>query len=195
MKKIALIIGGLFALLASCGIGAAMGGSGDATTNVASSEPAATETVTATPDTRPQATATATVTRTVTETKKVPGPTVRVTVTAAKPKPKPRPEPAAVAGDPTAAQENAIGSAQDYLENQAFSRKGLIEQLMFEDYSRADATYAVDHLTVNYRKQAAKSAKDYLNEQHFSHGGLVQQLMFEGYTRAQAEYGTRHAGL
>jgi hypothetical protein len=95
----------------------------------------------------------------------------------------------------TAAQENAVASAQDYLDYGAFSRKGLIDQLEFEGYSTKDATYAVDHIEVDWNEQAAASAKDYLDYDSFSHKGLVDQLKFEGFTPEQAEYGVTQAGL
>jgi len=41
-------------------------------------------------------------------------------------------------------QSNAVSKAQDYLDYEAFSRSGLIDQLVFEGFSTEDATYAVD---------------------------------------------------
>jgi hypothetical protein len=101
----------------------------------------------------------------------------------------------------TKSQEQAIGSAKSYLEFSGFSRKGLIQQLSSdagEGYSKADATYAVDHIEVNWNEQAAKSAKAYLAMTHFSRKGLIQQLESsagDGYTHAQALYGVSKAGL
>lgn len=101
----------------------------------------------------------------------------------------------------TASQEQAVGSAESYLEFKAFSRKGLIQQLSSkygEGFSKADATYAVDHITVNWNEQAAKSAESYLEMQHFSRSGLIQQLessVGEGFTHKQAVYGVSKAGL
>ena len=106
--------------------------------------------------------------------------------------PKPKPKPAPVL---TAAQENAIGTAKDYLESGHFSRSGLINQLEFEEYSKADATFAVDHIAVNWNEQAVGTARDYLETGHFSRGGLINQLEFEGYTRAQATYAVGKVGL
>ena len=76
----------------------------------------------------------------------------------------------------------------------AFSRSGLIEQLEFEGYSRSDAEFAVDNITVDWNEQAAKSAADYLSISSFSRAGLIEQLEFEGYTREEAEYGVTQAG-
>ncbi|KAA0117403.1 hypothetical protein CIW51_12610 [Mycolicibacterium sp. P9-22] len=77
----------------------------------------------------------------------------------------------------------------------AFSREGLIEQLEYEGFSAADATFAVDSITVDWNVQAAKSAQDYLEMSGFSRSGLIEQLVYEGFTPAQAEYGVAAAGL
>jgi hypothetical protein len=95
----------------------------------------------------------------------------------------------------TRAQENAIGTAKDYLNVSHFSRSGLISQLEFEDYSKADATFAVNSLHVDYNEQAVGTGQDYLDTQHFSRGGLIEQLEFEGYTKAQATYAADQLGL
>jgi hypothetical protein len=95
----------------------------------------------------------------------------------------------------TAGQANARESAEDYLAYTAFSRKGLIEQLKFEGYSKSDATYAVDAVSPDWNEQAAKAAKDYLDYSSFSRSGLIEQLEFEGYTSSQAEYGVNQTGL
>ena len=93
------------------------------------------------------------------------------------------------------AQENARLSAESYLDTQAFSRKGLMEQLKYEGFSTEDATYAVDAISVDWNEQAANSAKDYLDTQAFSRSGLIEQLEYEGFTHAQAEYGVSRTGL
>ncbi|WP_460725357.1 Ltp family lipoprotein [Nocardia heshunensis] len=91
--------------------------------------------------------------------------------------------------DITASQRNAIQSARQYLDLTAFSRSGLIHQLEYDDFSTADATFAVDSLNVDWNEQAAKSAKQYLELTSFSRSGLIDQLVYDGFTRAQAEYG------
>lgn len=95
----------------------------------------------------------------------------------------------------TKEQEQAIGTAHDYLDYTAFSKSGLIGQIASEGYSRRVATFAVNHIRVDYNKQAQLSAKDYLNYTHFSRQGLIDQLKSEGYTQAQAEYGVSKNGL
>lgn len=95
----------------------------------------------------------------------------------------------------TVSQENAVATAQDYLDYGAFSRSGLIEQLEFEEFSRADSTFAVDYLNPDWNEQAAKAAQEYLDYSSFSRQGLIDQLIFEGYTQQQAEYGVNQTGL
>jgi len=93
----------------------------------------------------------------------------------------------------TRAQQNARDSAESYLEYTAFSRSGLIDQLVYEDYGKADATVAVDSLHVDWREQAYKSAKSYLGYSSFSLNGLIDQLEYEGFSTADATYGANKA--
>jgi hypothetical protein len=97
--------------------------------------------------------------------------------------------------DETVSQANARESAESYLNTSSFSRSGLIKQLEFEGFSRADATYAVDAVNPNWNEQAAKSAKAYLDTSSFSRSGLIKQLEFEGFTTKQATYGVNQTGL
>ncbi|WP_080951500.1 Ltp family lipoprotein [Gluconobacter oxydans] len=100
----------------------------------------------------------------------------------------------------TSAQNNAVRSATNYLEMTGFSRAGLIHQLSSdagEGYSVADATVAVDSLTVDWNENAVRSAKQYLEMSGFSCKGLIHQLSSsagEKYTLAQATYGAHKAG-
>lgn len=92
-------------------------------------------------------------------------------------------------------QLNATASAQGYLTDQHFSRKGLIAQLKFEKYSTKAATAAVDSLDMDWNEQAALTARDYLSLQPFSRGSMIDQLKFDGFTGTQATYGAKKAGL
>ena len=92
-------------------------------------------------------------------------------------------------------RSNAVRSAHEYLQTEAFSYKSLYQQLKFEGYSTSDASYAASHSGANWYKEAAKGAKEYLQAEAFSRSGLIQQLEFEGYTPSQAAYGVRAVGL
>ena len=101
----------------------------------------------------------------------------------------------------TISQENAIESAQSYLDYGAFSESSLIEQLSSpygEGFSKADAEFAVAHISVDWNAEAAESAASYLENGSFSRQGLIEQLESEygeGFTHAQAVYGVDQTGL
>jgi hypothetical protein len=95
----------------------------------------------------------------------------------------------------TVSQENAIESAESYLDYSSFSESGLIDQLKYEGFSKADASFAVNHIQVDWSDQAAKSAKDYLKYSSFSRSGLIDQLKYEGFSTKQATYGVNQTGL
>lgn len=95
----------------------------------------------------------------------------------------------------TPSQQNAVRSAESYLELMGFSRQGLIDQLEFEQYSTSDATFAVDSLTVDWNAEAAESAASYLETMAFSCGSLIDQLEFENFTPEQAAFGAGQTGI
>lgn len=119
-----------------------------------------------------------------------------------KPSPKPtvapkttQPKPTKTAPKLSVGQEQAIESAESYIDSGDFSRKGLIEQLKFEGFTTKEATYAVDHITVNWTAEADDSAASYLESGSFSRKSLMDQLLYEGFTKAQAAHGVKSVGL
>jgi hypothetical protein len=96
---------------------------------------------------------------------------------------------------PTVAQRNAQAKARSYLEYSAFSRLGLIDQLIYEKFSKVDAAYGVNVLRVNWTNQAIKKAQSYLRYSAFSRQGLIDQLLYEKFTLAQATAGVNAVGL
>lgn len=100
----------------------------------------------------------------------------------------------------TGPQNNAVRSAEQYISMSGFSRDGLIQQLSSsagDGYELADATVAVDNLSVDWNEQAARSAKQYLEMSGFSCSGLIEQLSSDAgdkYTVDQANYGAKQAG-
>ena len=68
----------------------------------------------------------------------------------------------------TSGQLNAVESAEGYLDGQGFSKKGLIDQLKYEEFSEADATFAVNHVKANWNAEAVESAEGYLDGSSFS---------------------------
>jgi hypothetical protein len=108
----------------------------------------------------------------------------------------------------TVSQQQAVDSAQSYLQDEpGFSYQGLIDQLdssYGEGFSVADATFAVNYIapagdTTFWDAQAVDSAQSYMkNEPGWSACGLVQQLdssYGEQFTQAEAEYAAQQVGL
>jgi hypothetical protein len=103
----------------------------------------------------------------------------------------------------TVAEQNALESAENYLsEGMGFSKAGLIDQLSSsygEGFTKADAVFAVNHVKVNWYKQAVLSAKNYLSEgMGFSRASLISQLTSsygEKFTLSQATYAANQVGL
>ena len=93
----------------------------------------------------------------------------------------------------TTGDREALADAHQYLGFEAFSFQGLITQVEFDGFSRAQATYGVEHSGANWNKEGLLSAKQYLTTQAFSTAGLVTQLEFDKFTAAQASYGARRA--
>lgn len=94
----------------------------------------------------------------------------------------------------TLGEENALESAESYLEFSSFSYQGLVEQLEFEGYSNEEAVYAVNNCGADWNEQAAKTAQSYIDLMSFSRQELIDQLEFEGFTPEQAEYGVKAVG-
>lgn len=94
----------------------------------------------------------------------------------------------------TLAQQNAIDTAKSYLSFSGFSRSGLIDQLEFEGYATADATFASDNAGADWNVECAESAKEYMNVSSFSRSGLHDQLAFEGFTEEQITFGLQAVG-
>lgn len=104
----------------------------------------------------------------------------------------------------TRGQENAIRSAQSYLDFTAFSRAGLFDQLTSEygeGYEGADAEFALAYLEqnglVDWNAEAVESAESYLSFTSFSRQGLYDQLTSEygeQFTPEQAEHALTAVG-
>jgi SOS response regulatory protein OraA/RecX len=103
--------------------------------------------------------------------------------------------PASQAPALTLSQDNAVRKAIAYLDYSAFSKKSLIDQLVYEGYSKADASFAVDYIEVDWLEQAALKAQSYLDYSPFSRQGLIDQLVYEGFTQEEAVYGVNKVGL
>ena len=65
-------------------------------------------------------------------------------------------------------QQQAVSKGESYLDLAGFSRQGLIDQLVYEGFSEADATFAVDRIAPDWRQEAVEKAQSYLDMAGFS---------------------------
>ena len=114
--------------------------------------------------------------------------TTETKMTKPKPQPKPKPKPSM-----TGAQEEAMESAESYLDSGQFSRKGLADQLKYEEYPAADIRFAINHVKADYMAEAVEAAESYLDSGSFSRSGLADQLKYEEYTPAQIQHAVSKA--
>ncbi len=184
-KIVSGVVGGVLVL----GTIGALAGGGDDTTSLTAVVETEVPTASPTPSSTPSATPV--------ETTEAATPTPTPTPTKTK-----QPEPTKAAEpEGTAAQMNALRSAEDYLSFKGFSKAGLINQLSSEygdGYAKADATWAVEHLDVNWNEQAVRVAQSYLDMKGFSRNGLIDQLTSEygeQFTVKQATYAANKVGL
>lgn len=90
--------------------------------------------------------------------------------------------------------ENALRSAENYVDIMPMSEKGLYKQLTSEageGYPEDAAQYAIDNVEVDYNEQALKSAINYQEIMPMSDDALLQQLTSDAgdqYTTEQAQY-------
>ena len=96
--------------------------------------------------------------------------------------------------EPSAGQRNARAKAEEYLRYSAFSREGLVRQLMSEGFSSDDSRYAVGEVGADWSKQAETKARDYLAYSAFSRSSLSRQLVSDGFSVEEAENAATHAG-
>ena len=94
----------------------------------------------------------------------------------------------------TLGMSNALTMAKKYLKIYNFSYSELVEQLEYEGFSTAEATYAVDNCGANWYEEAATKAQKYLKLFSLSRSKLITQLEHDGFTTDQAEYAATAAG-
>jgi hypothetical protein len=102
----------------------------------------------------------------------------------------------------TVSEQQALDAAKNYLsDGTGFSRQGLIDQLdssAGDGFSKADATWAVDHSGADWDAQAVDAARNYMQMGGFSRSSLIDQLTSaygDQFTLAQATYAANKVGL
>jgi hypothetical protein len=103
--------------------------------------------------------------------------------------------------DVSVSQQQALEAAQSYVDTMEFSKAGLLDQLTSsagENFSQADAEYAVNHVDADWNSEAVEAAQGYMDIGGFSRASLIDQLTSpagDQFTKAQAEYAADQVGL
>ncbi|HCA04476.1 MAG TPA: hypothetical protein DEO32_01115, partial [Ruminococcaceae bacterium] len=84
--------------------------------------------------------------------------------------------------------QNALECAENYLKSSPFSKEALYKQLIYENLTQEQASFAVNNLKTDWNEQALLTAKGYLKNTDFSKDDLREQLIFEKFTSEQAQY-------
>jgi hypothetical protein len=89
----------------------------------------------------------------------------------------------------TTKPKNTRQSVESYLGYSAFSRLGLVDQLLYEGFTNSQVKYGVASANTDRNEQAEKSVKAYLDSGSFPRQELIDQLEYGRFSRAQAEHG------
>lgn len=90
--------------------------------------------------------------------------------------------------------EAALQSAQNYVDNMPFSKKGLYDQLTSEHgsaFPEDAANYAIENVDVDYKEEAVEAANNYNETFPMSDQELLDQLTSDagdGYTMEEAQF-------
>ena len=100
--------------------------------------------------------------------------------------------------------EQAVNQANSYINSGPFSKKELIEQLIFDGFTKEQAEYSAKVVgyndtsrndSLNFEKEnALLAAKNYLSSSNFSFFGLVEQLKYDSYSKEASVYATINCG-
>ena len=88
----------------------------------------------------------------------------------------------------------AAEDAQNYLNVMPISRQRLIDQLVYDGFSEADAAAAVDASGADWNEQAVKQAVSYLDTMEFTRDELLDQLEYDKFTPEEAAYAVDNCG-
>lgn len=86
-------------------------------------------------------------------------------------------------------KEQAFKQAKYYLAADAYSKKGLIEKLIGDEFAKEEAEYGVTETKTNWEEQAMKMAEDYLAYSLLqSKEGLLSYLQDAGFSKEETDY-------
>lgn len=84
----------------------------------------------------------------------------------------------------------AVERAAVFLLHAPYSRKGLVEQLVFDGFSPDQAEFGVAHCRTSWSAQALRKANTLMLSENLAKPDLMVSLLYEGFTMEEAEYGS-----
>ncbi len=90
--------------------------------------------------------------------------------------------------------KEATADAEGYLQSGSFSEKKLIDQLEYEGYTKATATYAVNHAKANWNNEALEFVQGFADDKELGNSSksFYSLLDTEEFTKAQSDYAMAH---
>lgn len=86
-------------------------------------------------------------------------------------------------------RKQAFKQAEYYLAADAYSKKGLIEELIVDEFAKEDAEYGVARTQTNWKEQAVSKAESYFDESLFqSKNDFIDYLKRVGFTEEETAY-------
>lgn len=92
-------------------------------------------------------------------------------------------------------RQEALDCAVDFVKSRSYSYYALVDALLAEGYSSADAQYAADNCGANWNDQAVSAAQKYIaGDPELTKESLIDKLMADGFSYEQAVYGAESNG-
>lgn len=92
-------------------------------------------------------------------------------------------------------RENVLILAKEYIQEKAYSRRGLINALKMNGYSNINAIYAVDNISVDWSEQAKRAIKEYKEKANLSKTNLLNVLVRDGFSEKEIAYAFKECGI
>lgn len=87
-----------------------------------------------------------------------------------------------------------VSAAANHMSLFAYSRSGLIYQLISDGYTETEAVNAADTCGANWYTNAVAAAGSHLSTMFYSRASMVSQLQYDGFSSDESAYGADNCG-
>ena len=92
-------------------------------------------------------------------------------------------------------KENVLIRAREFIQEKAYSRRGLINALKVSGYTSINAIFAADNISVDWSAQAVRAVKEYRQKANLSKANLKNVLVRDGFSDQDIEYALKECGI